>query len=83
MLSKSVQLRCKAILKGLGSDRRTKYASPPIKCSSTIESGFVCVIDDVVNVVVDVVVEVVGFSVERIVLVRLSQFKFESFTGLD
>lgn len=80
----AVQLWCKAILKGLGSDRRTKYASPPIKCSSTIESGFVCVIDDVVNVVVDVVVvEVVGFSVERIVLVRLSQFKFESFTGLD
>ena len=76
----------KAILKGLGSDRSTKYSSPPITCSSTIESGFVCVVDvevSVVVVVVDVLVSVVvGFSVEMIVLVRLSQLKFEPFQEL-
>ena len=43
-------------LNGLGSDRRAKYSSPPIKCSSTMESGLVCVMVVVVIVVVVVVV---------------------------
>ena len=48
--------KLKEVLNGLGSDRRTKYSSPPIKCSSTMESGLVCVMVVVVIVVVVVVV---------------------------
>ena len=74
--------RLKAGLNGLGSDRRTKYSSPPIKCSSTMESGRVCVMVVVIVVVVVVVVdveEVVGLAVETMVLVKLSQLKLEPF----
>ena len=79
--------RSKEVLNGLGSDRRTKYSSPPIKCSSTMESGRVCVIVVVVIVVVDVVIvdveEVVGLAVETMVLVRLSQLKLEPFVRIE